>query len=573
MKLEEFLNIEVGDVVEIADLETLKQEKEKSCNTVTVCVTQQMASNHYAGKQFVVKSKHGDFGYYKEQIDNGVQIDASLTYSLSHEVPCIKIVDDDSAGGWVWSYNLISRVVTKGGLHKIKDKIQVGSIVRIKGKFHSVLCKYSDNYYGIPRGVDVKVIEVYNPNDVTDVKVEYWECARRYTANVLLQDIVTEDDFDNHDYFGLELDTGYVPEEEMGEYNRCDDCGEIYRNSDLTLLNNGDYVCDSCMSSGDYFTCDDCGETFRGEGYWHDDCVYCEDCYNARFADDDYYTEIKDYHDRPVTHFYGDDGGFETDGNGFKGYGFELEVDNGGDYDSIACDVMNKLDREVYCQHDGSIDYGFEIISHPHTEKALYNMRDRLDDVMEYLVDQDYRSHDAKTCGLHLHASRTLFGKNEKMQRIAISKIIIFYDMFWNDILRVSRRTRSQAEEWADRYSTANMTPKQLRENLPSSRYMAVNLNNRDTVEFRLMRGTLNKKTFWATIDFLITTIKNSTKITYKDITKPEKWLDGIKPETAEYIRSRGAFASVVGDREVQQPVEEIDQNENVDTEQEEDDE
>ena len=29
MKLEEFLNIEVGDIVEIADLETLKQEKEK----------------------------------------------------------------------------------------------------------------------------------------------------------------------------------------------------------------------------------------------------------------------------------------------------------------------------------------------------------------------------------------------------------------------------------------------------------------------------------------------------------------------------------------------------------------
>ena len=569
MKFEDFLNIEVGDIVEIADLETLKQEQEKKVNAVTVAVTTQMTTNYYAGNQFVVKSKHGDFDYYKEQIENGLQINTSKPYGLSHEVPCIKIDTDGSKGDWFWSYNLINKIIPNGKMRKLKDKVQVGSIVMIKGKFHSTLCKGCNNYYGAPRGVDVKVLRVYT----NSVDVEYWECNRKYTANVALQDIVTEDDFDNHDYFGLELDIGYVPEEEMGEYNRCDDCGGVYNNRDLTLLHNGDYVCDSCKSSGEYFTCDDCGETFRGEGYLRDDCVYCEDCYNARFADDEYYTEIKDYHDRPVTHFYGDDGGFETDGSGFKGYGFELEVDNGGDYDSVARNVMDKLDREVYCQHDGSIDYGFEIISHPHTEKALYDMRDRLDDVMEYLVDQDYRSHDAKTCGLHLHASRTLFGKNEKMQRIAISKIIIFYDMFWDDILKVSRRTRSQAQEWANRYSTVNMTPKQLRENLPSSRYMAVNLNNRDTVEFRLMRGTLNEKTFWATIDFLITTIKNSTKITYKDITKPEKWLEGIKPETAEYIRSRGAFASVVGEREVQQPVEEIDQNENIDTEQEEDDE
>lgn len=574
MKFEDFLNIQVGDIVEIADLETLQREREKDCSIITVHVALPMASNHYAGKQFIVQKKQGDFDYYKKQIDNGGYVNTSQHYS-THAVPCIRIKDEESYDTWLWSYNLISKVMPNEELRKVMDKIQVGDTVRIKGKFHTI--KYKDmNWYGsalLRRGLDCIVKDKTADGGFQVLLTGQNIYGNTESCCVPYSDIVTKEDFDNPDYFGAVVNGEYVSEEYMGNYYRCKDCGEIYEEDDMTVLVNGGHVCDCCRDSGDYFRCDCCGEWFSGCYNEYNGGIYCDDCFRENYSDEEYYTEIKSYHDRPATHYYGDDGGYETDGSEFKGYGFELEVDNGGQYDSVARKVMEKLDREVYCQTDGSIDDGFEIISHPHTETALYNMRNRLDDVMEYLVDQDYRSHDAKTCGLHLHVSRTLFGDNEKKQRIAISKIIIFYDMFWNDILRVSRRTRHQAEEWARRYSTTNMKHKDIRDMVehPSSRYMAVNLTNRDTVEFRLMRGTLNRRTFWATIDFLITTSKNSTTITYKDITKPEKWLEGIKPETAEYIRSRGAFISVVGEREVPQPVEEIDQNENVDTEEEDD--
>lgn len=50
--------------------------------------------------------------------------------------------------------------------------------------------------------------------------------------------------------------------------------------------------------------------------------------------------------------------------------GIELEIDNGGQNETNAqyiIDFMNSTTENVYCKHDGSLNDGFEIVTHPCT--------------------------------------------------------------------------------------------------------------------------------------------------------------------------------------------------------------
>ena len=63
-----------------------------------------------------------------------------------------------------------------------------------------------------------------------------------------------------------------------------------------------------------------------------------------------------------------------------------------------------------------------------------------------------YLSHQARTCGLHVHVNRTAFGETWEEQDEVIARILFFVENHWNELLRFSRRTRSQMEQWAARY-------------------------------------------------------------------------------------------------------------------------
>ena len=50
--------------------------------------------------------------------------------------------------------------------------------------------------------------------------------------------------------------------------------------------------------------------------------------------------------------------------------GVELEIDHGGESDYNAERILalaNQSEERIYCKHDGSLDDGFEIVSHPMT--------------------------------------------------------------------------------------------------------------------------------------------------------------------------------------------------------------
>ena len=324
----------------------------------------------------------------------------------------------------------------------------------------------------------------------------------------------------------------------------CDYCKEYHNtmNTDIYRTVGGGKICERA-SKNFYQRCPQCGlyEQSGRMRYSTRDCL-CRECY-AKLEK----YRIKSYHDTPMLMGYEYDK--ETCKNvgvsmdNFKGYGIELEVDCGGENDVTSKDIIQLLNEEVYTMHDGSIGNGFEIITHPHTEEALYNMN--WEETFKWLLNKGYRSHDVSTCGLHMHISRRLFKDNE-----AICKMMYFYEKFRNDVIKMSRRTTDRVERWAGFYSMPHRVTKSFIIDAfnayngagHSSRYKCVNLTNRNTIEIRIMKGTLRLETFLATLDFIITVAKNSNEISWDDIDNQELWLKGLKVDTVDYLVSRKAF-------------------------------
>jgi hypothetical protein len=319
--------------------------------------------------------------------------------------------------------------------------------------------------------------------------------------------------------------------------------------------NNTVYYCENGVDVS-CIRCEDCGTYIpRGSSYTTSNRgigkKVCYACYKRRQK-----YRIKSYHESVNLEWYDkkDERGNNTHSKRERGkpyFGFELEIGRGGETDENSEIAIMELKEEVYTMHDGSIDSGFEIISHPHSEEALYNLP--YDTAFKKLVHKGYRSHDINTCGLHLHIGRELFKGEE-----AIAKMIYFYEKNKEDILKFSRRKKDQINRWASFYSNWSIKPTKDfcfsiiddydKRGMHDARYKAINLQGRSTVEVRLMKGTLMPDTFRATLDFMITIANNSNKVSWEDIDNNEKWLEGIKENTIKYMSKRKCFGYTDGE-------------------------
>lgn len=365
---------------------------------------------------------------------------------------------------------------------------------------------------------------------------------------------------DSDDFFVCpDCDTVFPMDEAVGiddgDFFVCSDCAEnnyiqcgqccCYFSEDYITDVEGDSYCRDCLDNeidrGNIEICGDCGRYFYIDNLYYvdfDDCYYCNECCDE--CRDENVDIIRDYHNNPPRIMFPC-----TDEPHF---GIELEVDDGDNPNDLATALKDLLGNHTYYMHDGSLNNGVEIITQPHTPEEFYKLP--WDKVLTMCKDKDFRSHDSKTCGLHMHVSRTLFKGDDSIYRITY-----FYEHYITDILKMSRRTHEQMERWANIYGWGDKTFAELlsKSNLIPvynygdhlDRYHAVNLTNDYTIEFRLMRGTLNYNTFMATIDFLWTTANNAAKMTNDDVTNAANYLKGIKKETLDYLHSRNAFLEV----------------------------
>ena len=259
----------------------------------------------------------------------------------------------------------------------------------------------------------------------------------------------------------------------MRNHHKCSICGREYAEDEVILFDD-EYLCETCLDEEtlvcsdcgtriwseqnagssehplcqrcfdrNYTTCERCGAVLSFDSVFYlddeDDMPYCESCCEMLRN-----RAIHDYSYRPEPIFYGDAPRY---------FGVELEIDGAGEVGSNAEKILaigNQDAERVYCKHDGSLDDGFEIVSHPAT--LVCHMQDfPWEQMMKKAVQLGYCSHQVGTCGLHVHISRKAFGASTLEQEASIARLLFFVEKNWNELLKFSRRTNRQLERWAAR--------------------------------------------------------------------------------------------------------------------------
>lgn len=329
------------------------------------------------------------------------------------------------------------------------------------------------------------------------------------------------------------------------------DAVEVYDSNFSYILVTSD------QASDNYYWCERCERYYTYEAFDHfnDCCIECSEPEDDDLIDRYHYSK-----DNGILHFYG-----ESKYVNPVGLGFELEVDTSYDnakrnQSALLRALKEKFGDRITFEHDSSLENGFEIISAPHTKSEMDLVE--WGELMRLCVEHGYRSHDTTTCGLHFHISGYMFGATKEKQYDTIAKVIAFYEYYFEDFIKLSRRGGEVhwAESYGIEYLNNDMSEYKskceriVKSRGYGSRYHAINLTNYDystelfkTVEFRINKGTLNIDTFNASWDLLVTLIKNAKKVDWNDTDffNPKKWLKGCKANTYAYIVKRHAFDGV----------------------------
>lgn len=291
-----------------------------------------------------------------------------------------------------------------------------------------------------------------------------------------------------------------------------------------------------------------------------------EDKTKPSYCDSCYLSAINCYHHAQTSYpFYGhrQQGNYKTKRTMFDGkfLGLELEMEfnskpNQREFRYALLEMLETANNEIYFETDGSLhNNGAELITYPHTVDAMYGID--WEELLKIARKSGGVSHNTGRCGLHLHFNKKFFGENTAEQTENIAKILVFYSLWWKDLVKFSRRDNEQLR-WAEKFTLTGesgdkndaVIKKRIEDSAKNiaggrnyNRYQAVNLaTGRGTVEFRLMRGTLNYETFMATLDFSINLVKKAIELSWDDVWDKENWLKDIAQNTKDYMAKRKCF-------------------------------
>ena len=280
-----------------------------------------------------------------------------------------------------------------------------------------------------------------------------------------------------------------------------------YTFQDVSYIEGYDDVCESCLDNyftysnyeGEWLHNDSAREALDENGdrvtvsennddfYWSDE----EDCYvHQDFSSGGGY--IGDYHSSKRRMEFVDSPWTKLNKR-FLGVELEVEVkdgDRGDKAKAIAEWQENNLEHTgFFFERDGSLDCGFEMVSNPmgldkHRETWKWVSSDRL--------ISGLRSHNTSTCGLHVHVNRT------SLTRTIIDRAVFFLNRPANEKL-IKTIARRYGAGYAKQKSKALG---KCHTNPDRDRYEMLNLCNRETIEFRIFKGTLKYDSIMACIEF-----------------------------------------------------------------------
>lgn len=179
--------------------------------------------------------------------------------------------------------------------------------------------------------------------------------------------------------------------------------------------------------------------------------------------------------------------------------------------------IMNKSDDDtedlIYSTHDSTVQ--IELDTMPCTlnfHKTNMNYKE----LFKYLDKLRYKGHDCENAGLHIHADRNYLGKSELKQQLVITKILYILEKFNDEICVIARRNDYSKFVGKDEVNqTLDVLYKKYKD---WGKKVALNLQHKETIEFRCFRSTLKYETFILTLEFVKDIIDYAKAINIEEI-------------------------------------------------------
>lgn len=187
--------------------------------------------------------------------------------------------------------------------------------------------------------------------------------------------------------------------------------------------------------------------------------------------------------------------------------------------------IMNGSDSDeenlIYSTHDSTVQIEFDTMPCSlefHKNKMNYR------EMFEYLDKEGYKGHDCETAGLHIHANRSYLGKSRISQELVISKILYILEKFNDEICVIARRDNDYSEFVGSKKEEDSLVELYGKYKDHGKR-AALNLQHKDTIEFRMFRSTLKYETFILTLEFVKDIIDFAKSVDIEEI-ELAKWSD-----------------------------------------------
>lgn len=244
---------------------------------------------------------------------------------------------------------------------------------------------------------------------------------------------------------------------------------------------------------------------------------------------------IQNYSFKPRARFYGD---------GPTYLGVELEVESGDDgLVNAVDDILPLVGKRAYLKEDGSLDYGFELVTHPH-DLAAHHHGIGWSEIMTTLSRNGMVAGDS--CGLHVHVSRAAFDCPSHAFRW---QSLIYRNQA--TVTKVARRTSTQWAAWpsADtRKWEVPIVAKRLhtpwdmrsRDNFYAERYRAINVLNDATFEMRVFASTTNVDELFSAVELVASSVEYTRGMRSHDVLAKHAL---TMPAYGEFIRSDESYA------------------------------
>lgn len=326
---------------------------------------------------------------------------------------------------------------------------------------------------------------------------------------------------------------------------KCADCGDYHLDNEIGgIYTLGEY-CGSCTENyrecercDGIFTTDDINYVGSGDSCYCSNCItrvanWCSMCDQYEWHDEMCHPDsefVHSYSYKPTPQFHG-----SSDKHLY--FGMELEVEaHTADYTAGAEQVTTDWGDFVYLKEDSSLNFGFEIVTHPATLEYFQNQVNW--DTLEKLRTAGFRSWSAGSCGIHIHIDRRAFtdrthllaftyliNRNENMCRHIAGRNshygIINDGAKIDNVLTIKRR-----------YSGAR----------GGDRYNAINLQNNHTVEIRMFKGSLKVERVRSAIQFCHASVEYT-----RDIRSGANASVMLRPEEfASWVRKQGKYPDLV---------------------------